>query len=110
MQPGRTIAIRQLNDLLRQTFTGGQILLTRGVHEQGEAAVKELHALLRRYDGFCPDNDPYGEHDFGVIHYEGQKYFWKIDYYDHSYTKLSEDPANPKLTNRVLTLMLAEEY
>jgi hypothetical protein len=27
------------------------------------------------------DNDPHGEHDFGAFEHEGQRIFWKIDYY-----------------------------
>ena len=52
-------------------------------------------------------NDPYGEHDFGSFDYKGQKIFWKIDYYDLNYEYMSENPADPTITNRVLTIMLA---
>ena len=57
-----------------------------------------------------PINDPYNEHDFGSFDYKDEKIFWKIDYYDKNYQYLSEDPANPNLTNRVMTVMLASEY
>ena len=39
-----------------------------------------------------------------------KKIFWKIDYYDKNYQYLSENPSNPEITNRVMTVMLAEEY
>jgi hypothetical protein len=35
---------------------------------------------------------------------------WKIDYYDRSRRYHSPDPADPKLTVRVLTVMRADEY
>jgi Protein of unknown function (DUF3768) len=55
-------------------------------------------------------NDPHGEHDFGHFEIAGQKFFWKIDYYDAAMEFGSEDPADPTKTTRVLTIMLASEY
>ena len=51
-----------------------------------------------------------GEHDFGSFEIGEQRFFWKIDYYDLSLCYGSNDPAEPTLTKRVLTIMLAEEY
>jgi len=47
-----------------------------------------------RFDSFTPDNDPYGEHDFGTIDWQEEKIFWKIDYYDQALT-FAEDPLSP---------------
>jgi Protein of unknown function (DUF3768) len=55
-------------------------------------------------------NDPHGEHDFGSFEYSGQTIFWKIDYYDMRLKWGSPDPADPAVTRRVLTILLAEEY
>jgi len=59
---------------------------------------------------FSEDNDPYGEHDVGSLMIENKKIFWKIDYYNKTYRNGSENPADTKKTNRVLTIMLACEY
>jgi hypothetical protein len=105
-----TEAIRTLNDALRTTFEGGRVLVTQGVRalplEINAAALQAVQA----FDTFTPENDPYGEHDFGSFELQGARIMWKIDYYDPSLTGGSEDPADPEVTTRVLTIMLAEEY
>ena len=106
----RAFQLAALNDALRQTFSGGRILTTHGVTALGEEAVQAVLQQLQTYDQFNQDNDPYGEHDFGVLEYEGQKLFWKIDYYAPDMEHGSEDPTDPEQTCRVLTLMLASEY
>lgn len=65
---------------------------------------------IRSFDGFSKDNDPWGEHDFGAIEIGEEKIFWKIDAYDLDLRWGSPNPANPAVTHRVLTVMLASEY
>lgn len=65
---------------------------------------------VRKFDDFSDDNDPWGEHDFGATELEGEKIFFKLDYYDLSLQQGSENPANEGCTHRVLTIMLASEY
>ena len=106
----RAFQLAALNDALRQTFSGGRILTTQGVAALGDEAVQTVLQQLQTSDQFNQDNDPYGEHDFGVLEYAGEKLFWKIDYYDLNVQYGSEDPTAPKQTCRVLTLMVANEY
>jgi hypothetical protein len=108
MQEDYRARVRELNDAFRQTFEGGLVFITRGVEGTGYAA--ELLDLVRHYDTFNSSNDPYGEHDFGVIDHRGEKYFWKLDYFDRDLRFHSPDKADPDLTRRVLTVMKAEEY
>jgi hypothetical protein len=61
-------------------------------------------------DSFSSDNDPHGEHDFGSLTVSGTKLYFKIDYYDALERYGSEDPADPAMTTRVLTILLPEEY
>ncbi|KPN62998.1 hypothetical protein AKJ29_02255 [Aliiroseovarius crassostreae] len=109
----KTEEIRRLNDLLRKRQIGGQIILTQGIAALDESAA--IMSRVREFDDFEPENDPYQEHDFGSFDYEDQgegeqhTIFWKIDYYDEDMNGLSEDPADPEKTNRVMTVMLAEE-
>ncbi len=85
-------------------------MLTRGVNDRGPDFVRKAWRQVRDFDAFTSDNDPHGEHDFGAIDVDGQKLFWKIDYYNPTMDLGSEDPSDPAQTTRVMTVMLAEEY
>ena len=102
--------VRELNDHARQTFTGCRVVITSGIAELDDTAVQQILAQVRSYDQFTPDNDPYGEHDFGSFHHDDVQVFWRWDYYDLDYSMHSPDPADETVTARVLTVMQAEEY
>jgi Protein of unknown function (DUF3768) len=116
--------IAALNDLLRKGGFGGTVCFTSGVRERGQVFVIDALRAIREFTDFTPDNDPYGEHDFGAVlvpeksaapvraTFAGRlrKVFRKIDYYAPGLTVGSEDPSDPGKTARVLTIMLAEEY
>ena len=108
--PGCSAKVRQLNDAFRQTLTGGTVLMTAGVVALGADRQTEVLAAIRTFDAFTPDNDPWDEHDFGAIEIAGERIFFKLDYYDLTRAYHSSDPANPAVTERVLTIMLASEY
>ena len=103
-------AIRDLNDQFRRTFTGGTLMLTAGVVALGAEAQARIITAVQAFDAFTPDNDPYGEHDFGSVEVDGERVFFKFDYYDLNRAMHSEDPADPSKTERVLTIMLSSEY
>ena len=102
--------IATLNDTFRKTFTGGQVLLTAGIDSKPADDIANIMLLVQNFNNFTPDNDPYGEHDFAAFDYKGDKILWKIDYYDLNHKYMSEDPSNPDITNRVLTIMTVYEY
>jgi hypothetical protein len=106
----RTERICTLNDDLRQTLIGGMAVMTPGVSALGQQAVERIVKTIAVYDDFCHANDPHEEHDFGSFEAEGKTIFFKIDYYDRSLTYHSPDPSDPSVTERVITIMLAEEY
>lgn len=102
--------ITTLNDRFRRSFVSGRVLMTSGVASLPEERQLQAIREMQQFESFNEDNDPRGEHDFGNFEILGQRFFWKIDYYNRQLTAGSEDPANPNRTTRVLTLMLAEEY
>src|SRR5437899_9415547 len=102
--------IRELNDTVRTTMTGGRVMMTAGV----DAVPSDVKAMVIRrvatFSEFTPENDPHGEHDFGSFSLAGRKFFFKIDYFDAAMEFGSQNPADPSKTTRVLTIMLGEEY
>jgi hypothetical protein len=111
METTRTETIRRLNDEARQAMgIRCRLVQTAGIAALSEAAQSKIREIVETYDDFSEANDPYGEHDFGNFTYEGDKIYWKIDYYNKTLDGGSEDPANPALTTRVLTILLASEY
>jgi hypothetical protein len=105
-----TDVIRALNDDLRRKLLGGRALITPGIAALGQDFVERLVRTIAVFDDFHHANDPYEEHDFGCFEIEGHEVIFKIDYYDSTLTRHSPDPADPSVTQRVITLMLAHEY
>jgi hypothetical protein len=105
-----TERIRALNDTLRRNLPNGHAVITAGVTALGPEAVARIFKTVAIYDDFCHANDPYEEHDFGALEVDGQVVFFKINYYDKALTYHSPDPSDPCVTERVVTIMLAEEY
>lgn len=102
--------IATLNDKFRKSFIGGEVLLSAGIAAMSSEDKANIVSMVQNFNDFTPSNDVYGEHDFLSIDYKGNKIFAKIDYYDLNYEFMSENPANPDITNRVLTIMTAYEY
>ena len=84
----------QLNDEFRSS-PGADWFITDGVQTMGPEFVAQAVAAVASYGTFTADNDPFGEHDFGVMTIDGHKVFWKIDYYDLDLRYGSPDPRTP---------------
>jgi transposase InsO family protein len=56
------------------------------------SAIREK---VETFNTFTPDNDPHRERDFGAPEHNGERIFWKIDYYAPDMEHGSEDPADP---------------
>lgn len=106
----RAERIAQLNDKLRKAGIGGQLMMTKGVQALDGFDVQQLIQALASKNEFDEENDPHGERDFGDLDLFDAELLWKIDYYSPDMMFGSDDPANPVITHRVLTILLAEEY
>jgi hypothetical protein len=120
----RAEAIARLNDLARKAMgIACHAVATQGFRALSQPDQSRVRELIETFEAFTPDNNPHGERDFGAIyqdasgHWTAQRprnsretVFWKIDYYDSALEWASDDPANPAITRRVLTIMLAEDY
>lgn len=102
--------IKQLNDAFRKSFSGGRVVLTCGIASLPLVQQNEVINKVKKFNDFTEDHDPYGEHEFGCFDYRGKQIFWKIDLYDLNYEFYSPQPDDETQTNRVLTIMFAEEY
>lgn len=101
-------AIRDGNDRFRTSFgadftTPGQVLMSAGIDAKNIAFRQAAMCALIAYDGFTPETDPNGAHDFGVLCIEGVRVFWKIDLLP------VVDAARPQALRRILTLFLPSE-
>lgn len=113
----------QLNDELRKygprraqdgIFISEALRYHMEEHENlmsAQAQRLELNRQIATYD-FDADvgNDPYGERDMAFFDFLGERICFKIDYYDLDRLFGSDDPANPEITSRVMTIMLASDY
>ena len=123
----QTARIARLNDLARSAMgVACTAVATVGFRSLPDADQSQVRELIETYDAFDEDNDPHGERDFGTIYQlcdgrwtterprvrddERERVFWKFDYYDRDLQFGSDDAANPAITRRVLTIMLADEY
>ena len=83
-------------------------MVTQGIAARSD--VWDIVQQIRRYNSFGSDTDTHGEHDFGSIEVNGQRIFWKIDYYGEDLASSAPDPANADITTRVMTIGLLAEY
>lgn len=102
------------NDLMRMNFplfalsnnAHAKVVITCGVI--AHPLHMKVFAAVKNFSDFNKENDPHGEHDFGAVVVDGQKFFFKIDYYDEHFER-GVDPYEQE-PSRLLSIMLAEEY
>jgi Protein of unknown function (DUF3768) len=103
-------SIATQNDLFRQSNIDGEIHISHLVSTLPTRDLLILRLMVAAFDNFTPDNDPYGEHDFGSVELHGERYYWKIDYYDLNCEYGSDDPSDSTVTRRIMTILHSSEY
>ena len=115
----RNILIAKQNDRFRNTWGAdftipGQIVFTRGVAELAGAWRVAIMTAVQTFNKFDEDNDPYLDHTFGAfgVTVDGieKRFIWKIDLYDMDFSGGSENPSDPEVTQRVLTIMFPSDW
>jgi hypothetical protein len=113
-QEARRQAVAALNDAFRTSLTGGRVVMTTLVAELAPAESLALLSKVQQFDFTAadPGDNPYGTNDFGAIKHGDETFYFKIDYYasGHDYMYASDRPDRSDCTDRVLTIMSAEEY
>jgi hypothetical protein len=100
--------VAKLNDAFRTS--GAMFYITSGVSALPLETQANALAAVRSFTAFTPENNPYEERDMVFVEVDGQKFIFTISYYDIDMRFLSDDPSDAKVTKRVGTLLLAEEY
>src|SRR3954464_2841946 len=85
--------IRELNDVLRATFTGGRVVITAAVAALDEVTRAKGIKPARTFKNFTRHHDGWGEHDCFFYQNEGERYFAKIDYFPNSMGYGLHNPA-----------------
>lgn len=98
--------IAALNDAARKNARS--YTATLGIMSLEPRMISDIFVAVQEFNSFTEDNDPYGEHDFGVVEIANDKIFWKIDYYNKDLSGGCDSLSNE--CRRVITIMLADEY
>ena len=93
--------------VLTEPQKNGRCVVTANVHALDPDVKMSILAKVRAFENFTAGDDPYGEHDFGVIEGLPRAYF-KIDYYADSDMEFGAE--DKETAYRVLVIMLADDY
>lgn len=106
----RAAQIAALNDRLRVTGDGGRVFITGSLANAPQEIKEAVITKIRLFTEFDDENNPHGEHDFVSVKVGTEVYFAKIDYYDKSMEGGSPDPADPSVTERVMSIFHSSDY
>ena len=90
----------------------GMAVTTPGFRDLPEFIQIALTREMVNCKTFDAENDPYGDHSFGVVEVNGHRAFWKVDIYDtdYSFGVSLPEATDPRHVHRVLTIYLPSEH
>lgn len=111
----RTETIARLNDRARFGLDPkARVTFTRNCLaafcDPDAIEVVVIQAQLMAAFRNCAFAEDSPERDFGTVEFRDRKVWMKIDYFDADLQYGSDDPADPSVTTRVLTILLPEDY
>ena len=83
-------------------------MVTPGIVALGCVAHARIVTAVKDYS-FPDAIEPWNQHNWGVLHVDRRKIIFRVDTYDLTRARHSPDPTDPTVTERVLTIMLANE-
>jgi hypothetical protein len=70
----------------------GRLFQTAGISALPLADQSAIREKVETFNTFTPDNDPHGERDFGAFEHNGERIFWKVDYYAPTWNTPAKTP------------------
>lgn len=101
--------IRALNDNFRLSGRGGIIVMSICVQSLSLKLKDKIFHKIVEYEFSEDDKYDDFEHDMGFFEVGSLSVVWKIDCLDLGLVYYSPNPLDPKVTCRVLTVMLTSE-
>ena len=105
-----TEKIAALNDMFRQSQLTGKVELSVGIRSLDPNTREGILYGVKNYNAFAPQGDSQKERDFGAFECGEHNIFWLIDCYDEDGYVMFDNPTDIDRSNRVLRVMLVEEY
>ena len=71
--------IREANDAFRNSFKGGEVVLTHSFAELPDMVKASALQLVADFKDFNEDNDPWEEHSYGSFNHCNREFFFAIN-------------------------------
>ena len=102
--------IRLPDSGLKQTMEGGIAVISPGIAALGPSTVKRLFQTISIFDDYCAVKEPHLPGQFIPFDFDGTEIIFRIDYVYKTASRHPPTPLELQATERIVTIMLAEEY